>query len=224
MCIDSKVYSYRYTLMTKKNGWKEGKPQTYVGELDENTLIWENRHHFFTTCIWDALNVSANRTKVSLMCTEKCSDHESLLERLKNYLVVRNRMRTRSLGLLTSKVIRSNARNDTATWRMKRFSNCFRSLHHVLMTNSRRKNSKRWEICQTFCSQIVLKCVYLARIGRPDILWSVNKLARSVRKWTRACDKRLARSISCIHDTSDYRQYCHVGNTSQQCRLGLFQD
>ena len=26
------------------------------------------------------------------------------------------------------------------------------------------------------CSQMVLKCLYLARIGRPDILWSVNKL------------------------------------------------
>ena len=24
------------------------------------------------------------------------------------------------------------------------------------------------------CSQIVLKCLYLARIGRPDVLWSVN--------------------------------------------------
>ena len=40
------------------------------------------------------------------------------------------------------------------------------------------------------CSQIVLKCLYLARIGRPDILWSVNKLARSITKWTKACDKR----------------------------------
>ena len=26
------------------------------------------------------------------------------------------------------------------------------------------------------CSQIVVKCFYLARIGRPDILWSVDKL------------------------------------------------
>ena len=43
------------------------------------------------------------------------------------------------------------------------------------------------------CFQIVLKCVYLARIGRPDMLWSVNKLARSNTKWTSACDKRLAR-------------------------------
>ena len=52
------------------------------------------------------------------------------------------------------------------------------------------------------CSQIVLKCLYLARIGRPDILWSVNKLARSITKWTKACDKRLNRLISYIHHTS----------------------
>ena len=74
------------------------------------------------------------------------------------------------------------------------------------------------------CSQIVLKCLYLARIGRPDILWSVNKLARSITKWTKACDKRLNRLISYIHHTSEYKQYCHVGNTAKQCRLGLFQD
>ena len=74
------------------------------------------------------------------------------------------------------------------------------------------------------CFHIVLKCLYLARIGRPDILWSVNKLARSITKWTKACDKRLSRLISYIHHTSDYRQYCHVGNAAQHCRLGLFQD
>ena len=43
------------------------------------------------------------------------------------------------------------------------------------------------------CSQIVVKCLYVARVGRPDILWSVNKLARSITKWTKACDKRLNR-------------------------------
>ena len=50
-------------------------------------------------------------------------------------------------------------------------------------------------------SQSVLKCLYLARIGRPYILWSVNKLARSISKWTKACDKRLNRLISYIHHT-----------------------
>ena len=67
------------------------------------------------------------------------------------------------------------------------------------------------------CSQIVLKCLYLARVGRPDILWSVNKLASAVIMWTRACDKRLARLISYIHHTCK-------GNIAKQCRLGLFQD
>ena len=60
------------------------------------------------------------------------------------------------------------------------------------------------------CSQIVLKCPYLARIGRHDVLWSVNKLARPITKWTRACDKRLARLISYIHHRSEFKQYCCV--------------
>ena len=76
----------------------------------------------------------------------------------------------------------------------------------------------------TTCSQIVLKCLYLARIGRPDILWSVNKLARSITKWTKACDKRLNRLISYFHHTCEHKQYCYVGKTAKQCRLGLFQD
>ena len=74
------------------------------------------------------------------------------------------------------------------------------------------------------CSQIVLKCLYLDRVGRPDILWSVNKLVRAVRKWTKSCDKGLALLISYIHHTSEYRHFCHVGNTAHPCRLGLFQE
>ena len=74
------------------------------------------------------------------------------------------------------------------------------------------------------CSHIVLKCLYLARIGRLDIPWSVNELARSVTKWKRAYDRRQARLISDIRHTNDYRQYFHVGNTAQHCRLGVFQD
>ena len=52
----------------------------------------------------------------------------------------------------------------------------------------------------------------------------MNKLARAVTKWTHTCDRRLARLTSHIHHTNDYRQFCHVGNTAQHCRLGLFQD
>ena len=64
----------------------------------------------------------------------------------------------------------------------------------------------RWRMSDV-CSQIVLKCLCLARIGSRDILCSINKLARAITKWTRASDKRLARFISYIHFTSGYRQY-----------------
>ena len=39
-------------------------------------------------------------------------------------------------------------------------------------------------------ARIILKCLHLARIGRPDLLFAVNVLARKVRAWTRACGKK----------------------------------
>ena len=30
--------------------------------------------------------------------------------------------------------------------------------------------------------------------------------------------------ISNIHHTTDYKEYCHVGHTAIDCKLGLFQD
>ena len=68
------------------------------------------------------------------------------------------------------------------------------------------------------------KSLYLARIGKPDVLWSLKTFACTVTIWTRACDKRLARLILNFHHTSEFKQYCHVGNAAQHCRLGLFQD
>ena len=57
---------------------------------------------------------------------------------------------------------------------------------------------RRFQKCAHKSSWNVLT---LARIGKPDILWPVNKLVRAVTRWTRACDKRLVRLISYIHHT-----------------------
>ena len=115
--------------------------------------------------------------------------------------------------------------SDIVSWQTRRLNNSTKYLFHASMTTTSKK--KRWESVgelSKVCSQIVLKCLYLARIGRLDILRPVNKLARAITEWTRACDKRLARLISYIHHTREFKHYCHVGNTAQQCRLGLFQD
>ena len=65
-------------------------------------------------------------------------------------------------------------------------------------------------------------CIWLV-LGDLIFLWSVNKFARAVKKWTKSCDERLMRLISYIHHTSEHRQCWYVRNTAQQCRLGLNQ-
>ena len=122
-------------------------------------------------------------------------------------------------------VMQRSVWNDIVSWRTRRLSNSTKYLLHASMTTtSKKKKLKSVGELSHVCSQIVLNCFCLARIRRPDILWSVNKLARSITKWTKACDKRLNRLISEIHHTCEYKQYCHVRNTAKQCRLGLFQD
>ena len=118
-------------------------------------------------------------------------------------------------GLMTWLVMQRSVWNDIVSWRTKRYNNSTKFLLHASMTTSSMKKKSVGESSQV-CSQIVLKCVYLAGIGRPDFLWSVNKLARSITKWTTACDERLNRLNSYIHHTSEYKQYCHVGNTAKQ--------
>ena len=120
----------------------------------------------------------------------------------------------RSRKEMRRKMLRICQQNDWAI---------FQSRMHGWPQFKEEENGSVGELC-TVCSQIVLKCLYLARIGRLDSIWTVNKLARAVTKWTKACDKHLGRLISCSHHTCEYRQYCCVGNTAQHCRLGLFQD
>ena len=86
---------------------------------------------------------------------------------------------------------------------------------------------RRIEICGRNVTCMLSNCSEMIILGKN---WTTrysmvsNKLARSITKWTNACDKRLNRLISYIHHTCEYKQYCHVGNTAKQCRLGLFQD
>ena len=128
-------------------------------------------------------------------------------------------------GPMTWKVMRRNVWKDIANWRTKQLNSISKSQHHELTTiNFKEEEMGSVGELSRVCSQIVLRCLCLARIGGPDISLSVKKLARAVPKWTKACDKRLARWISHIHHTCEFKQYCHAGNTAEHCRLGSFQD
>ena len=109
-----------------------------------------------------------------------------------------------------------NVWNDIISRRTKRLNNSF-SINSMPSRPSfcRRRIEIRGRVVKSMLSN----CSEIPVLGT-----SVNKLARSITKWTKAGDKRLSRLISYIHHTSEYKQYCHVGNTAKQCRLRLFQD
>ena len=73
-------------------------------------------------------------------------------------------------------------------------------------------------------SKIVLKALYLARLARPDLLWTVNSLARNVTKWTVADDKRVHRLMSYIQHTGNHVMKSFVGDEAKECQIMLFCD
>ena len=68
------------------------------------------------------------------------------------------------------------------------------------------EESESVEESSNVCSCIVLKCLYLGRIGRLDILLSANQLARAVTKLSYACDKCFDPSADCVCLKSQTRQ------------------
>ena len=206
------------------NGRKEAEYGFHVESIWWKMLILMNQHHFLIMYSWDALSVNANRMKILWNNTKRCSNHVFLQEQRKCYQGETNLTQKQWRGPMTCRDVLKSALYDIAIWQTRRQSSCT-SLRVLVDEKFVKKEElesvgELWEVS----TQIVLKCLYLAQIGKPDILWSVNKLALSVTNWTQASDRRLARLISDIHHTRDYRQYCHVGNAAQHCRLGWFQD
>ena len=118
------------------------------GKMDGTGLTLENQHHFLPTCIWDALNVHANRTDILLKNTKKCSNTEILQEQMRNYLGGRNLTQKQSLGLTIWKDMRKVRGKENANWPPKILSHFTKFQLHVWTTiTSRKKNLRRLENC-----------------------------------------------------------------------------
>ena len=114
-----------------------------------------------------------------LTITEPCLNHEFPRGELRNY-------HTRKIfvflhGHMIWRVMPRNVWNDIVSWQTGRFNNSTKCLLHAFDDHHfKEEEMKSVGELSKVCSQIVLKCLYLARIGRRDFLWSVNRLARSI--------------------------------------------
>ena len=167
------------------------------------TLILTNQLHFLIMYTWDVPNVNANRMKfviveyakmfesgISAGATEKLLGWEKPHAKTAAWsydMEGHARKCVERQCELTNKKVKQLYKVSHLCWDDHQFKQEGPGSVGEL-------SEVRW--------QIVLKCLYLARIGRHDILWSVHKLARSVTKWTQTCDTRPARLISYTNDVT----------------------
>ena len=126
----------------------------------------------------------------------------------KNHQFPRSGMRNFLHGLVTWKAMQRSRGNILRTGEQNNSTATQKSQHHPCLDDHQFKEEEMGSVGELskVCSQIVLKCLFLTLFGRPDIFWSVNKFAHAVAKWTEACNRRLARLISYIHHTCEFRQ------------------
>ena len=110
-------------------------------------------------------------------------------------------------GPMTWKVMQRNVWKISANWRIKRHNNFSKSRHHARMTINLEKNKlDQFENSPQFAHKIVPKCVYLARVGRPDFFGLWINLLRALTIWTKACDQTFG-ALDLLHSS-------HSVNTS----------
>ena len=139
-----------------------------------------------------AFNGNSKRAKIFCNITETSLNPGSLQEQKRSYFVQGNLTQTSSHFLLIWKVMQRNAWSDIASWRTKHSSNFTRLQFHAWMTiNSKKKNWDLLENSPKYARKLSWSvCIWHALVDHAFLL-SVNKFARTVTKWTRACDKRL---------------------------------
>ena len=121
---------------------------------------------FLDHVFWDALNVNVNRTRSSLNNRRRCLDHAFLLEQLKSYQDGKNLTQKQLHGPPTWKDMLESALNDVANWQTRKWSSYFKVSSPCLDDHQFRQEALEavGEVSKV-CSQIVLKCLYLAWMG-----------------------------------------------------------
>ena len=192
-----------------QNGWKEAEYGSHVEEIHEkcwswrkpslpglhSTWMWTERNYFWWIQKMFESRISAGATEkitrmgkpsrkdgcVVLRCGSTCSKMRWEMLRSGE----QKDSRSTKSQVFASMTTIAKKRNSNQLENCQKFALLKKlvlgtkwTTWHLVVSQQACWSSHKIDVC----SQIVLQCLYFARIGRPDILWSVNKLARAVTK------------------------------------------
>ena len=73
-------------------------------------------------------------------------------------------------------------------------------------------------------SSVLMKLLWVCRLARPDLAYSISTLATQVTRWSRNSDKQLFRLVSYLNSTLDVCMVSQVSDPPAECTLDLFCD
>ena len=73
------------------------------------------------------------------------------------------------------------------------------------------------------CS-LLMKCLWIARLSRPDISKAIGDMTTKIAKWSKNDDKRLYRLFCFMHTTRNKTMVGYVGDPPDKLFLQLFTD
>ena len=73
-------------------------------------------------------------------------------------------------------------------------------------------------------AKMLMKCLWLARLSRPDLLKPINDLASCIQNWSINCDRQLYRLVCYIHSTPELRLKEYVKDPAKDLKLRLYAD
>ena len=84
-----------------------------------------------------------------------------------------------------------------------------------------------WEIkgaLSDHAAKVLMKCLWLARLSRPDLLRPITELSRRITRWSANDDRKLFRLMCYISSSKHYRMRSYIGDPADELELVLFTD
>ena len=79
-------------------------------------------------------------------------------------------------------------------------------------------------VLATSACKILMKILWCARLGRPDLMKGIGDLTRRITTWSRADDKRLHRLMCYLYRSKGYTLQGHIGDPPELLKLCLYTD